>query len=185
MDTIDTIPTEKVAQQIAEQLAHLLPDSYKAVNNLIALAIDPKAAKRNLRALHDALEAITDAQQKLDADRIAFDQYRTKETAAIEPQRKAAGQMGEHAQARERAVEEREQAVYAREEELGLDVTAHHDFTPIAGTSITRDPERRTVRRGPGDSSDFPADVTLTRDQPPSEHGARVRGRRGAAQAGA
>ena len=96
MDTdSNTISIEQLARQLApelaQQLADRLPDSFKAANNLIALAIDPKAVKRNLRALHDAMAAASAAQVKLAADRAAFDEYKAGETATIEQQKKMAG----------------------------------------------------------------------------------------------
>jgi hypothetical protein len=121
-DTPDTISIEQLAQQIAPQLAELLadrmPDSFKAVNNLIALAVDPKAVKRNLRALHDAMAAASAAQVKLAADRAAFDEYKATETAEIEEQKKAAVSTYAMVRSREAALENREARCAAREAEL-------------------------------------------------------------------
>jgi hypothetical protein len=188
-----TILFEQFAQQIAPQLAQLLadrlPDSFKAANDLIALAVDPKAVKRNLRALHDAMAAVSAAQVKLAADRAAFDEYKAEETAELEQQKKTAASTWAMVRSRERAVEAREQADEAREREVGFRPGNNHpDFTPIAGTTITREPERRTVRSGPGDTVDWPNNVTLEREPDESEPApvgaaARVRGRRGVAHA--
>jgi hypothetical protein len=147
----NAISIEQFAQQIAPQLAQLLadrlPDSFKAASDLIALAVDPKAVKRNLRALHDAMAAASAAQVKLAADRAAFDEYKAKETAELEQQRKTAGSTWAMVKSREAAVEQREEHCDARERELGSrggyrPPRNHPDFTPIEGTTITRSPER-------------------------------------------
>jgi len=41
-----------------------------------------------LRALHDAMAAVSAAQVKLAADRAAFDEYKAEETAELEQQKK-------------------------------------------------------------------------------------------------
>jgi hypothetical protein len=121
MDT-DTISIEQFAQQIAPPLAELLatrlPDSFKAANNLIELANNAKETKRNLRALHDAMAAASAAQVKLAADRAAFDEYKAKETAEIEEQRKTTVSTYATVRSRESAVAGREERCAAREAEL-------------------------------------------------------------------
>jgi hypothetical protein len=68
-DTTDDDTTHMGTDDVAEQPERLaLPslDSFRAVRDLVALAVDPKAVKRNLRALHDALAATAAAQRQLD-----------------------------------------------------------------------------------------------------------------------
>jgi hypothetical protein len=190
----------------------------KAVRDLIALALDPRAVKRNLRQLHDALAAVSAAQSKLDAERAEFVEWKAKEIADFEPQRRQAVRLFEIATAKTKEAEAQKNAAEAlgqrnlgreRElEQLGVRVpaehrdytppTVHHDFIPIAGTSITRAPEPRprppgesepqaeqqshTIRRGPGDASDWPANVSLTRQAEPQAVRVRV-GRKGATHA--
>src|SRR5580692_4468470 len=71
-DTIDA------AAEQSERLSLPSLDSFKAVRDLVALAIDPKAVKRHLRQLHDALAARTAAQKKLETDRAEFSAYEQK-----------------------------------------------------------------------------------------------------------
>jgi hypothetical protein len=192
MDTdSNAISIEQFAQQIAPQLAELLadrmPDSFKAANNLIALAVDPKAVKRNLRALHDAMAAASAAQVKLAADRAAFDEYKATETAALEQQEKSAASVWGTVRSREQAVEARERAVGAREREVGScpgnQPRNHPDFTPIEGTTITREPERSAVRHD-AQGNEFTPGTTITMDVgPDAPAGARVRGRKNPAPA--
>lgn len=73
---------------VIEQPEPLLsPDSFKAVRDLIALVVDPRAVKRNLRQLHDGLAAISAAQLKLDADRAAWGAQQEKERAELVQER--------------------------------------------------------------------------------------------------
>jgi hypothetical protein len=81
----DEPATDDVAEQ-PERLALPSLDSFGAVNNLIALAIDPKAVKRHLRQLHDALAAVTAGQDKLAAERTAFDEYERTTRAELTAQ---------------------------------------------------------------------------------------------------
>jgi hypothetical protein len=177
----------------------------RAVENLIALATDPRAAKRVLRSIHDSLVAEAEAQKKTRDEREAFEEWKALETADIAPLRKSAENAWVHAKAKEAAVEARERAVELREQrcrELGLDISSpavhhtrdvHPDFQPIAGTTIVREPERlfsadnepppAPIRRGEGDSGDWPPNVTLTR-QPEPAAGARIRGRKNSAPPG-
>jgi hypothetical protein len=179
----------------------------RAVENLIALAIDPKAAKRVLRSIHDSLVAEAEARKKTCDERAAFDEWKASETADIAPLRKSAENAWAHAKAKEAAVEARERAVELREQrcrELGVDISpaavhhtrdVHPDFQPIAGTTITRSPE--PPPRDPdlppapvnydAQGNSFPKHVSLTRqpaatDAPPPA--ARVRPGR-SARAGA
>ena len=83
-------------------------------------------------------------------------------------------------------MEGREARCTAREAELGLRVSGHPrnhpDFTPIAGTTITREPERSTVRHD-AQGNEFTPGTTITMDVgPDAPASARVRpGRKGGA----
>src|SRR4029077_4769930 len=82
-------------------------DSFAAVNNLIALAVDPKAVRRNLRSLHDALAATAAAQQQLESDRAAFAEYEK----ATRAEREGQVELANKKEAREDRLAEREQRI--------------------------------------------------------------------------
>jgi hypothetical protein len=121
-------------------------DGFKAVSDLIAFVINAREVKRYLRQLHDALAANTAAQSKLDADRLAHDEHIAKTNAELGQREKTAGSIWARAKAAESAMAEREQAVRAKEHELGLDYTPPSDFQPIEGTTITQSPPERPPR---------------------------------------
>lgn len=102
-DDTDDTATEQPARLSLPSL-----DSFKAVRDLVALAIDPKAVKRHLRQLHDALAAVDAATRKLADDRAACDEHCKRITAEAEEKQKMAGRIWETAQAAERSIAERD-----------------------------------------------------------------------------
>jgi superfamily I DNA/RNA helicase len=194
-----------------ERLALPALDSFAAVNNLIALCIDPRSVKRHLRQLHDSLAAITAAQQQLEADRLAFDQHKAKQLAEIAEERATATQRLLAAQQAERSLEERRETVL-KLERAWSGLTLPGEPPPLAGTlsrsraysgleraryaaahdgALPTHPDAEPdatvdygpptaspapVRRGHGDSGDWPANVSMTKE--PEAPGVRVRGRK-------
>jgi hypothetical protein len=183
---------------------------FKQVSDLMGLIANGSACETRLASLRRAHAKIRSAAKRSAAEKEAFAAYKAAAEAEIEPQRKSAANVWAHAKAKEAAVEAREAAVELAERrcrELGVDPSppavyrspdVHHDFIPIAGTTITRAPERlptpdepiedaseppHTVRRGHGDSVDFPPGTTLSRqsEEPPPSVRVRVRNRRGGA----
>jgi hypothetical protein len=160
----DTDTTE--ADDAIEQSDHrpIPPDAAFAIAfNLIALAADPRAFKKKLQGLHRALTAVDEGMARLAADRAAHDALVTKTTAELaEREKKLRAREVEHFAERGRFEETRK---ILRERPP---VREHHPdddgWTAPAGSGMSRTfTERRTVRRGPGDSSDFPVGTTLTR----------------------
>jgi len=82
-------------------------DSFRAVKDLVALAVDPRAVKRHLRQLYDALTAITAAQHKLEADRAAHAEQVVKDRAEIADEKAAATKRILTAEESERGLAER------------------------------------------------------------------------------
>jgi hypothetical protein len=130
------------------------------------------------------------------AERAAVAEGAAKAIAEAEEQKKSAARMWARAAERERVVEAREQAVGEREvtKRSPQYPDADPTFIPMAGSDFTRslprplpsvdsEPPAEPSRRGTAPES-FPPGVTLTRS-PEEPAGARVRGRRGAATAGA
>jgi hypothetical protein len=69
---LDDYPTDTTTEQPERRLSLPSLDSFKAVRDLVALAIDPKLVKRHLRQLHDSLAAVDTAQRQLESDRAAI-----------------------------------------------------------------------------------------------------------------
>lgn len=73
-DIADT--TETDAGDAVELALRLIPPTaWDGMLVLGKIATDPKAVRRHLRQLHDALASVTAGQDKLAADRAAFDEY--------------------------------------------------------------------------------------------------------------
>jgi hypothetical protein len=194
MDTPDD--TDDTATEQPARLSLPSLDSFKAVRDLVALAIDPRAVKRHLRQLHDALAAVDAAQRKLVEDRAAHDEYLAKTRAEIEEQRNMAARIWETAQAAERSIAERERRTELEKAWSGLrppgqppemfgTISRSPAFTGLevakyAAAHDGRLPEHPdaadSVRTG-NDGEPFAEHTTLTRTpEPPSPAaGARVR----------
>jgi hypothetical protein len=181
---------------------------FRAVRDLVALAIDPKMVKRNLRSLHDALAATTAAQRQLESDRAEHDAQLAKDRAELAAERDVLMK-------RRLAVHQAEASLAERSERIGKLERAWRNLgEPDSVISGFQSPQysglekaRRAHRGEPitepsppsGDAvaragatidedpqgNKFPKHVSLTMTRPPEEPGARVRGRRGAATAGA
>ena len=80
-----TDDTTNTADGGAVELALRLipPEAWQTVFALVQIAVDPKAVKRHLRSLHDALAATTAAQQKLEAQRIELEAQWARDRAEI------------------------------------------------------------------------------------------------------
>jgi hypothetical protein len=171
----------------AERLALPSLDSFAAVNNLVALAIDPRAVKRHLRQLHDSLAAIADAQRQLDAREAAV--AAREEAAAEQEKENTAKALKLHEQevefatrkdARLEAIIERELAIMALERKwrfIGEDDDAMAGLDDIAEQMAEKFPAGRTVRSDP-QGAEFPAHTSLSRSEPEPEAaaGAQVAG---------
>jgi hypothetical protein len=143
----DTPDTDDMAEP-TERLP-VLPslDSFKAVRDLVALAIDPRAVKRNLRSLHDALAATTAARHELESARAAHDAQVAKDRAEFAADR-AKLREGETALANKR--EWREDNLLERERRISaleaawksLKLPGEDNFVTFGG--LTREPPRVT-----------------------------------------
>jgi hypothetical protein len=190
-DTTDDATATAAAAGGAVELALRLipPAAWEGMFLLGKIATDPKAIRRHLRQLHDSLVAEAEAQKKTQEDRAAFDEYKAKETAELDEQKKTAASIWERAQSRERAVDAREQACRERETALGLNArNPDDDFVPMQGSGMSRT-YPRTVRHDDLGQA-FPEHTTLTRQtetpEPEGPVGARARpGRKIATAAGA
>jgi hypothetical protein len=118
-------------------------DSFAAVNNLIALATDPRTVKRHLRQLHDSLAATTAARRQLETDRAEHDRVIAAERAEIAAER-AKLREGEVAlankkEAREDLLAEREKRIRELEKAWGsLRLPGDDNFETFGG--LTRAP---------------------------------------------
>jgi hypothetical protein len=152
-----------------------LPDAaYDDLLALVRLTKDATAWELRLAAGRRQAKQNRAEKKAIAAERLALDEYKAKTESEFEQERKAAYRRLYNVQRAEAALEEREQACRTREKSLGLAVTAHHDFTPIAGTTITREPERPRVTRTGTDGAPFADGTTITREPDPSA-GTRVR----------
>jgi hypothetical protein len=202
--TTDTDVTIDTAAEPTERLSLPSLDSFAAVNNLIALAIDPKAVRRHLRSLHDSLAAIDRERRGLEADRQAFAADKAKQLAEIAAEREVVTRRLLAAQETERANEERHAVIRKLEvawSGLRLPGEPADGFgtlarsRPFSGLQVARHaaehgrlpdhpdaplPQEDPVRTG-FDGTEFSKHTTITRTpEPPA--GARVRpGRKGAA----
>jgi hypothetical protein len=174
MDTDDTteVDTDTPAADaggVAVELAlHLIPPAaWQGFFALLKIAEDPKAVRRVMRSLHDSLAAEAEAQKKTRDERAAHDAKVVKDRAELVDREKKL-RAREVAHAGERGRWEDTQKMI-REGSVPQRNSRHPDddgWTPPAGSGMSRTftAPRTTVRRGPGDSSDFPPDVTLTRN---------------------
>jgi hypothetical protein len=95
------------------------PAAWQMVFALVKIAVDPRTTKRNLRALHDALASVTAGQDKLAAERTAFDEYerttRAELTAQAAKLREGQVELANAKDAREDNLAERERRIRALE----------------------------------------------------------------------
>ena len=210
--TIDEVQPEDTMSDEADLVMRAPVDTYAMFFALVKLAVDPRSAKRTVRELRDAAHAAASERTQVAADKAEFVEWKAAQIAEFEPQRKSAVRIYELAKAKEAEVEaekDRMEVVKKRCRELGLDIDSPTfdpanfmppgSFTPIEGTTIRQSPERRpappvetepqaeqqsnTVRRGHGDTVDFPPGTTLSRQPEPTAVRVRVRpnNRKGAA----
>jgi hypothetical protein len=139
-------------------------DPYILAHHYIAIAADPKAARARLREIERAEAALAKRAAELDA----------REAAIVDGEAKLAADRNEVAQqfttmrqreaafySKETHAKDREQRIHELEVQLGS-LAADPDFTPIEGSSITRDrPPRRPLRQFAG--------TTLTAEPEPPE----------------
>jgi hypothetical protein len=143
----DQPDTDDVATEQPERLALPSLDSFKAVRDLVALAIDPRAVKRHLRQLHDALAATDAAQRKMESDRAEHDRVIAAERAEISAGRAklSADQtaLANKKEAREDSLAEREKRIRELEKAWGaLRLPGDDNFEPFGG--LTRAPPPTT-----------------------------------------
>jgi hypothetical protein len=180
------------------------PDAaFKDLFSLLTLIKDANVCEQRLITLRQHHSRLRSAAKKLTADIAAHAERVAKDRAELEQKQKTAANIWKLAQDRERAVEAREEHCRKIETE---GPGKHHPnvdptFVPMEGSGLTRtyfpppspppseqpaeQPSRSTIRRGPGDASDWPSGTTLTRDDPaPTSVRVRV-GRKAAQQPGA
>jgi hypothetical protein len=152
---------------MTDSTEQILPQAWHQVFALIALAGDARGYKKRLHALARAIAEADAAQKQLADDRAAYDEYKAKETAEFDEQKKTAASMWERAAARERTVEAREQRCAEREIELGLNArNPADDFAAIKGSGMSRSFPRQAVRHDRL-GQQFAAGSTITRSEPP------------------
>jgi hypothetical protein len=150
MDTDDTIadPTDTAADAggaVELALRLIPPTAWEGMFLLGKIATDPKAVRRHLRQLHDALAAVTAGRDKLAAERTAFDEYEQKTRAELTAQaaKLRAGQveLATAKDAREDRLAEREQRIRELEQAWGaLRLPGDDNFPTFGG--LTREPPR-------------------------------------------
>jgi hypothetical protein len=195
----------------AIELPQAPPDAaFKDLFSLLTLIKDASVCEQRLITLRQHHSRLRSAQKKLTADIAAHAAQVVKDRAELEQKQKTAANIWKLAQDRERAVEAREEHCRKREAEGpgGYRPSRDSTFVPMEGSGLTRtyfpppppppppspppdEPpaeqlSRSTIRRGPGDASDWPPGTTLTRDDPAPPQAVRVRvGRKAAQQADA
>lgn len=151
-------------------------EAFLAVRDLIGLITNASACETRLISLRQKHSAIRSTQKKLDAERAAFDAYRTEETAKLEQEKKSAADVWATVRSREQALEAREDQARedrrnAREAGGGYQPrnrSADDDgWTAPAGSGMGRTfTERRTVRHDDL-GQPYAAHTTLTRTVEP------------------
>jgi len=131
----DQPDTDDIAEP-AERLALPTLDSFAAVRDLIALCIDPRAVKRHLRQLHDALAATAAAQRQLENDRAEHDRVIAAERAEIAAERDALMKRRVDVHQAEASLAERTERI-TRLERAWSDLTLPGEPPPLMGT-LTR-----------------------------------------------
>jgi hypothetical protein len=89
------------------------PEAWQTVFALVKIVVDPKAVKRHLRQLHDALAAIAAAQQKLEAQGIELEAKWAADRAELEQERASLQRRRLNVEAMEGRLDERHKAFRA------------------------------------------------------------------------
>jgi hypothetical protein len=166
----DDMDTDAIDTETATELHSAAPDAaYEVLLWLARFAKDATAWELRLASDRRRHKAIRSAQKKLNAEKVAFDEYKAKAEAAIEQERKAAARVWAHVKSAENAMAAREEHCREIEREHERDIpstTVHHpddDFRPIAGSDMSRSyPAPRTVRHDDL-GQEFPKHTSLTR----------------------
>lgn len=147
----------------------LPPDSFKAVRDLIALVIDPRAVRRHLRQLHDALATVSTAQLALATERTAHDAHLAKDRAELEAERAAVQKRRVEVEIAEGRLVEREERIRELEaawKNLGEPDDVRSGFRSPEFTPLQK--AQRAFAGRPISSERF-GQSTLTHTEPESE----------------
>jgi len=166
-DTVDTAADAGGAVELAPRL--IPPAAWEGMFLLGKIATDPKAVRRHLRQLHDALAAVSAGQAKLASEREQFTRYVAETTAELEQQRAAVQKRRLDVEAAEEGLNERHHQISNLEaawRNLGEPDDVKSGFQSPEHSAIEK--ARRAFEGRPISSERF-GQTTLRRSEPGPE----------------
>jgi hypothetical protein len=149
--------------QVTErQSAERAPDGFSVFESMLRLIADPQAFAERMAKLKRAIEAVADGEAKLAVDRAAFEEHERTARAELESDRSALQKRREKLAGEEGTLQHHEQVLRDQQARLQRQNTLPDDWTPSAGSTITRNNPNYRGRSAP--------DAAAFRNDPPGPY---------------